>query len=158
MVKRTGIVLGVLSLMLIMAGTSIAFGPCQGACFGGETFCAPPPMYLPVCCPEAIHKTIIKKWEVKIVGPCPPPGPPAGCGNCNALGRNDTDGLLLSLAQAIPTPFDLLGSTCDAVYGCLPANGGACGGGAPCGSCFGPLPRVLGAFGSTPFTFFGGLW
>lgn len=155
MVKRTATVLGVLSLVLIMAGTGSAFGPLPGpACFGGEMACSPPPMFLPVDCPEPIQKTIVKKWEVKIVGPCPPVGPAAGCGN--TFGKSDTEGLLLSLAQAIPTPFDLLVAPFDAVYGCLPGGGDGCG--TPCGTCFGPMPRLLGAFANTPFTFFGGLW
>lgn len=150
MVKRTVGVLGVLSLVLMMAGTSMAFLP-GPACFGGEGMCAPPPMYVPVPCPEPIQKTIVKKWQVKIVGPCPPASGPA-CGN-GGVARRDVDGLLLSLAQAIPSPFDFLVSV-DGVYG--PLGGG--GSGSPCGSLGGPLAGAFGAFGNAPFTFFGGLW
>ena len=154
MVKRTVGVLGVLSLVLMMAGTSMAFFP-GPACFGGagEGLCAPPQMYVPVPCPAPIQKTIVKKWQVKIVGPCPPVSGPA-CGNNNAFGRGDGEGLLLSLAKAIPSPFDFLVSV-DGVYGCLGGKGGC---GSPCGTCAGPLANVFGSFGAMPFTFFGGLW
>lgn len=154
MVKRTFGVLGVLSLVLMMAGTSMAFLPgCPplGGCFGGEEVCAKP-LYVPVPCPDVVQKTIVKKWEVKIVGPCPPPGGPA-CGTAKTA--EDPCGMLMSLAQAIPTPFDCLFAGPDAVYGCL----GGGDGGAPCGTPFGgPLPRFFGSFATTPFTFFGGLW
>jgi hypothetical protein len=146
------------SFMVMMAASAMAFGPaalCNMPCFGGDT-CAPPPLFVPVDCPGPIQKTIVKKWECKIVGPCPPASPPAvaGCG-----GKDDTQGFLLSLLTAIASPCDLLMAP-DGVYGCLEmGNGGACG------SCFGgPLPRALmalggaGGCGGTSFSFFGGLW
>lgn len=155
MVKRTFGVLGVLSLVLMMAGASMAFlpgCPLPGGCFGGgEEMCAKP-LYVPVPVPDVVQKTIVKKWEVKIVGPCPPPGPPA-CGASKTA--EDSCGMLMSLAQAIPSPFDYLFAGPDAVYGCL----GGGNGGTPCGTPFGAgLPRFFGAAATTPFTFFGGLW
>jgi len=155
MVKRTAVVLGVLSLMVVMAGVASAqgLGLCNMPCFGGDV-CAPPPLFVPVDCPGPIQKTIVKKWECKIVGPCPPASPPAmaGCG-----GKDDTQGFLLSLVTAIASPCDLLMAP-DGVYGCMDG-----GNGGPCGSCMpGPLPKLLTAFTGggcgTGFSFFGGLW
>ncbi len=160
MVKRTAVVLGIVSLMVLSAGSAMAFidlGLCAPVCFGGAT-CAPRPLFVPVDCPGPIQKTIVKKWECKIVGPCPPPGPPVGA--CNG-GRDDRQGFLLSLATAIMTPMDLLVAPYDGVYGCLET-----GGGGVCGSCLGgPLPRALASLcggaagcGGTSTSFFGGLW
>ena len=78
MVKRTLVVLGVLSLMLMAAGTSSAFfvgwpgGDCGPSC---------KPMYLPVDCPTPEFKTIVKTWQCKIEGPAPACGPAvrSGC-------------------------------------------------------------------------------
>jgi hypothetical protein len=152
MVKRTVVVLGILSLVIVMAGTSMAqmgmsFAP---PCFDACSVVARP-MYVPVACCEPIQKTIVKKWECKIVGPCPAPGP--ACAS-SGVGREDRVGALMALATAIGTPFDLLGGSYDAVYGCLGGNDGAC-----CGTCpLGFVPSFFGAAGSVGNNFFGGLW
>lgn len=157
MVKRTVVVLSILSLTVLAAGTAMAqlplFPPMP--CFGGSDCMAPRPLYVPVDCPTPIQRTIKKTWECKIVGPCPPPSAPGGaCG----VGRDDRMGLLLSLATALGTPFDFAFGGFDGVYGCVDLGAG----GGPCGSCFGgPLPRIFGAFTnatSTDASFFGGLW
>ena len=119
MVKRTAVVLGIVSLVIMMTGSAMAFGTglLTPACFGGSS-CAPRPLFVPVDCPDPIQQTIVKKWECKIVGPCPPVGPPVGgCGT--ACGNGDRMGFLLSLATAVMTPFDLLVAPFDGVYGCL---------------------------------------
>jgi hypothetical protein len=68
--------------------------------------------------------------------------------------------MLLALATAIATPFDMLFGGFDGVYGCLPAFGGA--NASPCGSPFGG--GLGGFFGagtamlSGDSTVFGALW
>jgi hypothetical protein len=163
MVKRTAIVLGVVSLAIMMTGSAWAFMDCcgvllgPGPCFGGAG-CDARPLFVPVDCPGPIQKTIVKKWECKIVGPCPPVSPPAACGGC---GKDDRQGLLLSLVTALATPCDMCLSP-GGVYGCMEM-----GSGGPCGSCpGGPVPRALAALmpgggggcGGTSMSFFGGLW
>jgi hypothetical protein len=156
MVKRTAVVLGIVSLAIMMTGSAMAFvgGLPTPPCFGAP-MCDARPFYVPVDCPDPIQKTIVKKWECKIVGPCPPVAPAAAVGGC---GKDDRMGLMLSLATAIMTPMDLLVAPFDGVYGCL----GGAGGGACCGSCLGPLPGALMAVGGIGgcggTTFFGGLW
>ena len=150
MVKRTAVVLGIVSLVIMTAGSAMAFG-LNAPCFGSTV--APRPLFVPVDCPDPIQKTIVKTWECKIVGPCPPPGPPVG-GNC---AKDDRMGFLLSLATAIMTPFDLLVAPYDGVYGCLETGEG------PCGSCpSGPILSALSALtdtcAGTRMSFFGGLW
>ncbi len=156
MVKRTVVVLSILSLIVMAAGTAMAqlpyFGSASAQCFGGGIM--PKPLYLPVDCPTTIQRTIKKTWECKIVGPCPPPS--FGGGVCG-LGRDDRMGLLTSLAQALGTPFDWVFAGFDGVYGCVESDG------APCGTCFGgPIPRALGSLAymwyPTDGSFFGGLW
>jgi len=159
MVKRTAVVLGIVSLAIMMTGSAMAFvgGLPTPPCFGGS-MCDARPLFVPVDCPGPIQKTIVKNWECKIVGPCPPVSPPAAVGGC---GKDDRMGLLLSLATAIMTPMDLLVAPFDGVYGCLEMGNGGC-----CGSCpGGPLPKALMALGSvgggcggTSLSFFGGLW
>lgn len=160
MVKRTVLVLSILSLIVMAAGTSMAqlplLGGGMGECFGGSDCLMPKPLYVPVDCPAPIQRTIKKTWECKIVGPCPPPSGPAGaCG----VGKEDRMGLLLSLATALGTPFDWVFAGCDGVYGCVDGGAGGC---TPCGSCFGgSIPRMFGnvAFMASPNgSFFGGLW
>ncbi|MDQ7784635.1 MAG: hypothetical protein RDU20_17250 [Desulfomonilaceae bacterium] len=157
MVKRTAVVLGVVSLMIVMAGSAFAqgFGLPTPACFGAS-MCEARPLFVPVDCPDPIQRTIVKKWEAKIVGPCPPVSPPAG-GGCG-VGVDDREGLLLSLATAVMTPMDVLFGPFDGVYGCMEMGSGGI-----CGSCFGgPFPRALLALGNvgcgTTSSFFGGLW
>jgi hypothetical protein len=152
MVKRTVVVLGIASLVIMMAGSAMAFG-LNAPCFGSVS--APRPLFVPVDCPDQIQKTIVKKWECKIVGPCPPAGMPA---RGSACGNNDRMGVLLSLATAVMTPFDVLFGPYDGVYGCLEM-----GSGGPCGSCpGGPIPRALMVLTDTCLptgnSFFGGLW
>jgi hypothetical protein len=153
MVKRTLVVLSVLSLTLMVAGTSFGFigGGCGAQCNNG-------PLYVPVDCPDTgVSKTIVTTWECKIEGPCPAPMP--GGGSCNSGPR---PGMLCSLLTAIAHPCEMLFGGCDGVYGCLPAFGGAGGAGSPCGSPFGG--GLGGFFGagtammSGDSTIFGALW
>jgi hypothetical protein len=159
MVKRTLVVLGIFSMLLMAAGTSSAFlgyGFPDGGC--GVSSC--PPLYLPVDCPPyPVAKTIVKTWQCKIVGPCPAPAPmAAGCGDKgNGFAA---PGLITSVANLLGMPFDVLFNHCDSVYGCFNTKG-LCGGGGACGCCYGPVsgalaavPMVLGA----PTVMFGGLW
>jgi len=153
MVKRTVAVLGILSLVILMAGPSMAQmrWPFSFPCFGDEL--VPRPVFVPVDCPEAPQKTIVKKWECKIEGPCPPPGPHAAVG---LPGTDDRVGFLFSLANAIATPFDMLFAPFDGVYGCLEMGTG------PCGGIMGPVPTALSSlvyfWYPTGNSFFGGLW
>jgi len=152
MVKRTVVVLGILSLMLAATTPSFAF------LSGWPSECGvSAPLYVPApCCPYPEAKTIVKTWHVKIVGPCPPPA--AACGSsCNDGPR--ATGVVSSLANLAGLPFDVLFNHWDSVYGCT-SMGGSCGkGGCPC--CLGPLPMVLGAVPmalGAPTTFAGTLW
>jgi len=150
MVKRTLVVLGMLSFMIMAAGSSFAFfgaGGCGTDCGG--------PLYVPVDCPPVPgFKTIVKTWEAKIEGPCPAP---MGCAPaCNDFGLKY--GFLCSLVNAIASPFDLLFGGCDGVYGCF---GGFGGKGGACGPFFGPVPGALAAVPmvlGAPTTLFENLW
>ncbi|MEJ2716101.1 MAG: hypothetical protein P8182_03030 [Deltaproteobacteria bacterium] len=162
MVKRTLLVLGILSLTVMAAGSCFAFfGGGAGATFGvggawGPSCEAPKPMYVPVdCCPYPVSKTIIKTWSAKIVGPCPPPAL-AGCGTggCGTKGL----GLMGGLCATLISPCDILFGGCDGVYGCGPNLGM---GGGPCGPCYGPVAcAVAGPLMclASPTTMFGALW
>ncbi len=158
MVKRTLVVLGVLSLMLVAAGTSSAFfvGFPGGA--GGN--CGPTcgPMYLPADCPSPEFKTIVKTWQCKIEGPCPAPGPMCGPAACDT---KMPFGICDAVANLLGFPFDVLFGGCDGVYGCGLGNGLGGGGDGPCGPCYGPLSCVLAgvpmALGA-PSVMFGALW
>ena len=114
MVKRTLVVLGVLSLMLVAAGTSSAFsvGWPGGDC--GPAMCKP--MYLPVDCPRPEFRTIVKTWQCKIEGPAPACGP-AACGPADC-GPKMTAGLCAAVANLLGLPFDALFGGCDGVYDC----------------------------------------
>jgi hypothetical protein len=155
MVKRTLVVLGVLSLMLMAAGTSSAFfvgfpgGDCAPSC---------KPMYLPVDCPTPEFKTIVKTWQCKIEGPAPMCGPPCGPADC---GPKMTAGLCGAVANLLGLPFDALFGGCDGVYDCGLGGGLFGGGDGPCGPGYGPLSCVLAgvpmALGA-PSVMFGALW
>jgi len=151
MVKRTFVVLGVLSLMLISAGTSFAMFGWGGGC-GQE--CAP--LYVPVDCPPVPgFKTIVKTWEAKIEGPCPAP---MGCGPA-ACDKKWGPGLICSLVAAIATPLDWVFGGIDGVYGCCPGLGFGKGG--DCGPGFGPVPGALAIvpqFLGAPTIMFEELW
>lgn len=161
MVKRTLVVLSVLSLTLMVAGTS--FGFMGGGCGG---CCAPcPPLYVPVDCPDTgAAKTILKTWECKIEGPCPAPTPACGGSSCNNL-RGPRPGILCCLAGVVGAPFDWIFGGFDGVYGCsgscLPGLGG-CPDDRGCGSPF--MGGLAGVFGSGAnmlsgeTTIFGALW
>ncbi|MDR3604222.1 MAG: hypothetical protein P4L38_06295 [Syntrophaceae bacterium] len=158
MVKRTLVVLSILSLTLMVAGTSFGFmgGGCGSSCA---------PLYVPVDCPDTgVSKTIVKTWECKIEGPCPAPMP--GCGSsCNNL-KGPKPGLLCCLAGVVGAPFDAIFGGFGGVYGCNTCfgGGGGCGsgGGRGCGSPF--LGGLSGVFGSGATmlsgetTVFGALW
>jgi|GEM_PF-459384 len=158
MVKRTLVVLGIFSLILMTAGPTMAqmHWPMSpfGQCFGPELF--PKPLFVPVDCPAPIQRNIVKTWECKIVGPCPAPTPGGACGP-GLAGRDDRMGLLTSFATAIASPFDMIFGGMDGVYGCQEmANN-------PCGSPFpGPIPVALRSlvyfWYPTDGSFFGGLW
>ncbi len=156
MVKRTLVVLSILSLMVLAATSSFAFMPG----WSGSDCAAPAPCFVPVeCCPYPTPTTIIKTWSCKIEGPCPAPGPACGPSNCDTGLKG---GLLCDMATAIASPFDLLFGGCDGVYGCFGGRGfGGRGGDGPCGPCWGPVPSVLAgvpiALGS-PMVMFGSLW
>jgi len=163
MVKRTIVVLGILSLLVVGAGTSQAF---IGGPWGGGSGCdSAPPLYVPVPCPTyPDSKTIVKTWSCKIEGPCPPPfvGGAAGCGNGSdpygPFSSYGAIGLRGGLVAALVTPFDMLFGGCDGVYGCTSMGKGNEGG---CGPCFGPIPCVAGGvagFFAAPTVIFGALW
>lgn len=145
MVKRTMVVLGILSLTLMVVGGSFAIA---GSC--GEP-CKPLPLYVPVAVPDTTAKTIVSTWECKIVGPCPAAAPVACCPSKPGM----KPGMLTSLATAIATPFDMVFGGFDGVYGCMPntgLGGGAFGGGL--GGAFMAVPGML----SGESTVFGALW
>ncbi len=152
MVKRTLVVLSVLSLMLVAVGTSSAFfvGWPGGDCGGCK------PLYLPADCPSPEFKTIVKTWQCKIEGPCPAAGPmccPSACDTKMPFGLCD------AVANLLGFPFDVLFDGCDGVYGC--GLGGLCGGDGPCGPCYGPLSGAMAAvpmFLGAPSVMFGTLW
>lgn len=150
MVRRTIVVLGILSLVLV-AATCFGFG--RGGC-GIDS----KPLYVPVDCPPvAESKMIIQKWSAKIEGPCPPVMP-AVCSDDGRRGRRGGDGLLGGLGAAVAGPFDLLFGG-RGVYGCKLRGRGADG---PCGPFFGPLPKAVVAVPrlvAAPSTgVFGALW
>jgi len=133
MVKRTLIVLSILSLMLVAAGTSMAFSGC------GD--CRPAPLFVPVdCCPYPTPTTIVKTWSCKIEGPCPAPGPMC-CGTGGSCGTKASFGSCLLANMA--GPFEFLFGGCDGVYGCCPGFGN--GSDSACGPCWGPIPCILAA-------------
>lgn len=158
MVKRTIVVLGILSLLVVGAGTSHAW--IDGA--WSWAYC-PPPLFVPVPCPTyPDSKTIEKTWTCNIEGPCPPPfgGPGAGgfgpasdpYGPFSFYGRIGLNG---GIVAALATPFDMLFGGMDGVYGCLADGEG------PCGPCFGPIPQVganFAMFFAAPTVIFGALW
>jgi hypothetical protein len=157
MVKRTLVVLSILSLTLMVAGTSFGFmgGGCGSSCS---------PLYVPVDCPDTgVSKTIVKTWQCKIEGPCPAPTPACGS-SCNNLG-GPKPGMLCCLINSIGLPIceGLFGGF-GGVYGCCDFGGGCggSGGGRGCGSPF--LGGLSGVFGSGATmlsgdtTFFGALW
>jgi len=144
MVKRTLVVLSVLSLTLMVAGTSFGFmgGGCNSKCL---------PLDVPVDCPDTVSKTIVKTWECKIVGPCPAPMP--ACGSC--CKSECEPGMLCSLFTAMVHPCEVLFGGLDGVYGCFPALGaGGCGSGGGLGGFFGAGGAML----SGDSTIFGALW
>ncbi len=162
MVKRTLVVLGILSLLVVGAGTSDAFvGGGWDSCY------SPPPLFVPVPCPTyPDSKTIVKTWSCKIEGPCPPPfggyagggsgfGPaPDPYGPFSFYGRI---GLRGGIVAALATPFDMLFGGFDGVYGCTFDGQGD----GACGPCFGPIPCVASGLAMTfaaPTVIFGGLW
>ncbi len=145
MVKRTMVVLGILSLTVMVAGSAFAF--CGSSC---DDKCLP--LYVPVDVPDTTAKTIVSTWECKIVGPCPAPTPPC----CGPAKKGFNPGVLTSLATAIATPFDMLFGGFDGVYGCLPSANAGCGAafGGGLGGAFMAVPGML----SGETTFLGGLW
>jgi hypothetical protein len=161
MVKRTLVVLGILSLLLT-AGTSSAYLGYGFPGAGAGADCGPcPPMYLPVDCPPyPVAKTIVKTWQCKIEGPCPAPAPCApACGTDSWGGMRP--GMITSIANLLGMPFDLLFNHCDSVYGCFGGFGGFGGGSGPCGPCFGPVPSIVAGVPmilGAPTVMFGALW
>ncbi len=156
MVKRTLLVLSILSLMVCAAGTSSAF-----MVGWPDNDCVAKPMFVPVdCCPYPLPKTIIQTWSCKIEGPCPAPAP---CGVASCKKDGFAPGLLCAMAGSIATPLDFLFGGCDGTYGCFPGfgNGGCGGAGGECGPCYGPVPAVVAAVPmalGAPAVMFGSLW
>jgi len=154
MVKRTAVVLGIMSLLLV-GGATVALAQCGGGDFGCR------PLYVGVKCPPmTTWTTIIKTWEGKVEAPYMPAacGVAAGCGN-GLSGR--PVGLVGGLVGAIATPLDWLFGGFDGVYGCgFGALGDGCSGGG-CECCMGPLPNILAAVPrllAAPTTFTDVLW
>ncbi len=134
MVKRTLVVLGILSLTLVMAGTVFAFRGCGPSWHAWG--CGPgPALFVPVDCPKyPVAKMIHQTWTCKIEGPCPPPQPAACCGKerrgfgfCN---------LLAPVAMAVGLPFDFLFGGGAGVRGCKRDRHR----GGPCGPFYGAVP------------------
>jgi hypothetical protein len=167
MVKRTLVVLAILSLMVATAGTSNAFITIGGDGFG--TFGVPDfseaPTYVPVPCPPVAEgKYIVKTWSAKVVGPAPAGGPAVAAGP-NTVAHPlasafANPGLVGGIAASLATPFDILFGGFDGVYGCGIGLGGLFGDG-PCGPCFGPVPTAAVAVPkilAAPSIMFGALW
>lgn len=158
MVKRTVVVLSILSLLLVAIGTSLAVAQTVGVMVAMTNN---RPLYVPTKCPPVEeYTTIIKKWSMKIEGPAPLPN----CGGGAGGGLDDSlfgpgMGMLGGLAAAIPTPLDwIFGGP--GIHGCL--FPGATGyDKADCGPCFGPLPAAIATLPrilAAPTTIFGALW
>ena len=131
MVKRTAVVLSIMSL-LVAGGASAALAWCGDAT----------PLYVGVPCgPITKWTTITKKWEGMV---CQPYMPMNGCmgRGCGHRWGGTAPGLTGGLAAAIATPMDVLFGGFDGVYGCGMGAFG-CGDG-PCGPFWGPIPSVLG--------------
>jgi len=115
MVKRTLVVLGILAMVIMVAGTAFGFGRQHDDC--GKAY----PLFVPVPCPPQVeYQQVIKTWSCKIEGPCPPPGI-AACGDTK---KKRGAGPLLKLAGGFGAPFDVLFGGTGAVYGCRPKRGG----------------------------------
>ncbi len=116
MVKRTLVVLGILSLVLT-AGTSFAFmgsgcwtdscGPCK-------------PMFVPAPCPDMCPQRAVKVWEMCIIGPCPPPA--CGVPYCGS-GKKRWGGLM-AMCGKIASPCEVLWGGSGGVYGCTSGRSG----------------------------------
>jgi hypothetical protein len=139
MVKRTAVVLSIMSLLLV-GGASVALAQWgTGGCGDSNES----PLYVGVKCPPMTTWTmIIKKWEGKVEAPYAPMagGWGNGCGSRNGTGP----GLLGGLAAALVTPMDILFGGFDGVYGCG-IGGLGLEGDSPCGPFWGPLPLVFGS-------------
>jgi len=163
MVKRTVVVLGILSLVLLMAGTSFALTKLCGP------HAAAPPLFVPVDCPPYLDSTtIVKKWSCKIEAPYCPGMMGVGGGGV-LLGRRLNrrrwyalrDRMLYGpffvadLANAIATPFDWIFGGRGGVGGCRQGLGRADG---PCGPFFGPIPRAIVNLMPVTWRAFGVIW
>lgn len=146
MVKRTAVVLGILSVML-MAGTSNAFiiGQHVGD-YAWEWEFMRVPTFCPVPCPpDPCDEMIVKTWSLKVEGPCPPPcGPGVGCG---PWGKRYAFGWVGRMCGAIATPFDWLFGGIDGVYGCTSGAYETTN----CTLCCGGLPGLAAAIVRGPF-------
>jgi len=136
MVKRTLVVLGILSLILVMAGTVFAFrGGCGRAWDAWD--CAPPPLFVPVDCPKyPVAKMIHTTWQCKIEGPCPARMPMVGCCGRERRGIGLCN-LLAPVAAIVGAPFDFLFGGPRGVHRCSTGRRGHDG---PCGPHYGPVP------------------
>ena len=119
MVKRTLVVLGILSIMLT-----------AGASFGGGCWtdsCGPcAPLFVPVPSPEICPQRAVKVWEMCIIGPCPPPA--CGVPSCDT---GKTQKGLMSLCGVVASPCEVLFGGTGGVYGCLPKRDSIHAGGIP---------------------------
>jgi len=152
MVKRTLMVIGVLSLMVMLTG--IASAQCGSGGCGNINWCPWPnggcdPLFVGADCCYPEFTTIKKVWKISIDGPCPPPG--MACGTSSkgtGLGG-------CTLCSAVFAPFDWLFGGEFGVSRCSPSGDG------PCGPCFGPVPAVLTVVPKIlagPSTLFGTMW
>jgi len=151
MVKRTAWVLGVLSILIVVAGTCFAGG--YSPVVGGTMFPSCLPKFVPIEAPEYCPATIIKKYEACITGPCPPVMP-RYCGSSCGSTRL---GLFGGLAAAIPMPVEWLFGGFGGVYG--PTLDTMVD--APFGPAYGPVPGAVAAIPmmmASPTTLFGELW
>jgi hypothetical protein len=153
MVKRTAVVLSIMSLLLV-GGASVALAQWgMGGC--GDDVA----LYVGVKCPPiTTWTTIIKKWEGKVEAPYAPMVGGFG-GACGSAGGRDSR-FLGGLAGALVTPMDVLFGGFDGVYGC---GLGAMGleGDSPCGPFWGPIPALIGGVSAaiaSPTTLPVGIW
>jgi len=156
MVKRTLAVLGILSLLVVAAGsTSMVNAQCCSADMSWVcnwpsncgTAC-----FVPVDVQTPEWTRIVKTWSIKIDGPCPAPGPMVGCGTTRGINTGICAGV-----NALFSPLDCIFGG-GGVYNCSPNLGGGDG---PCGPAFGPIPALLTAVPrllAGPPIVFGTLW
>jgi len=115
MVKRTLVVLSILSILLTAGGFFAFMG---GGCWTDS--CGPcRPCFVPVPGPNLCPERGVKVWEMCIIGPCPPPA--CGVPYC---GTEKKRGGLMAMCGLIASPCEMLFGGVGGVYGCLPGRSG----------------------------------